>query len=310
MATNNFKAFGIGAGANVTSQADYEALAALLTGFQSGKASSAQINKALRQSSTMAYVLAQFISDSTSVDVLDNGVPATILANLKAAMTSLTPGRLLNIQVFTSSGTYTKTPGTKKARVKSLGGGGAGGGTEVTTSAQIAAAWGGNSGAYAESSLIDVSSVASVAVTIGAAGIPATGAAGGAGGQSSFGSYLITPGGAGGLIGSAGSGVSAGVDMDTGSNPSGSALAFGTPASVGVGPLSLSATVGQATMKSGRGADSKLGIGGGGIRGANTAKSAFGYGAGGGGSAVGPSAAATTAGGVGTSGIIIVEEYA
>lgn len=232
-------------------------------------------------------------------------------AQLLAAMRSLVgPGRLLNVQVFTSSGTYTKTPGTKKVRVKSLGGGGAGGGTEVTTSAQIAAAWGGNSGAYAESSLIDVSLVASIAVTIGAAGIPAAGAAGGAGGQSSFGSYLITPGGAGGFIGTAGAGVSAGVDMDTGANPSGTALAFGVPASVGVGPLSLSSTVGQGTMKSGRGADSKLGVGGGGIRGANTAKSAFGYGAGGGGSAVGPSAASTTAGGVGTSGIIIVEEYA
>lgn len=86
MATNNFKSFGIGAGANVTSQADYEALAALLTGFQSGKASSAQINKALRQSSTMAYVLAQYISDIAAVDVLDNGTPATILTNLKSAI--------------------------------------------------------------------------------------------------------------------------------------------------------------------------------------------------------------------------------
>lgn len=86
MATNNFKSFGIGAGANVTAQADYEALAALLTGFQSGKASSAQINKALRQSSTMAYVLAQYISDTAAVDVLDNGTPATILTNLKSAI--------------------------------------------------------------------------------------------------------------------------------------------------------------------------------------------------------------------------------
>jgi len=310
MATNNFKAFGIGAGANVTSQVDYEALAALLTGFQSGKASSAQINKALRQSSTMAYVLAQFISDSASVDVLDNGTPATILANLKSSMTALTPGRLLNVQVFTSSGTYTKTTGTKKVRVKALGGGGAGGGTEVTSSSQIAAAWGGNSGAYAESTMIDVSAIASVAVTIGSAGAPVSGAAGGAGGQSTFGTYLIAPGGAGGFIGQAGAGISAGVDMDAGSVPSGSGLAFGTPASAGVGPLSLSATVGQSTLKSGRGADSKLGVGGGGIRESNVAKSAFGYGAGGGGSAVGPSASVTTAGGNGTSGIIIVEEYA
>lgn len=232
-------------------------------------------------------------------------------AQLLAAMKSLVgPGRLLNVQVFTTSGTYTKTAGTKKVRVRALGGGGAGGGTEVTSSSQIAAAWGGNSGAYAESTMIDVSAVGSVAVTIGSAGVPVSGAAGGAGGQSTFGTYLIAPGGAGGFVGQAGAGISAGVDMDAGSAPSGSGLALGAPASVGVGPLSLSATVGQSTLKSGRGADSKLGVGGGGIRGSNVAKSAFGYGAGGGGSAVGPSASVTTAGGNGTSGIIIVEEYA
>lgn len=57
MATNNFKPFATGAGANVTSQADYEALSALLAGFQAGRASSAQINKALRQSSSMSAML-------------------------------------------------------------------------------------------------------------------------------------------------------------------------------------------------------------------------------------------------------------
>lgn len=87
MATNNFKAFGIGAGANVTSQSDYEALAALLTGFQSGKASSAQINKALRQSSTMASVLGQFISQA-GLDALDNGSVTTLLNNYISALTT------------------------------------------------------------------------------------------------------------------------------------------------------------------------------------------------------------------------------
>jgi hypothetical protein len=49
MAKNDFKPFATGASANVITQADYEALTALLTGFQAGKASSAQINKAIRQ---------------------------------------------------------------------------------------------------------------------------------------------------------------------------------------------------------------------------------------------------------------------
>ena len=50
MAKNDFKPFATGAGANVMSQADWEALPALLSGFTAGKASSAQVNKAIRQS--------------------------------------------------------------------------------------------------------------------------------------------------------------------------------------------------------------------------------------------------------------------
>ncbi|WP_330555432.1 hypothetical protein [Burkholderia multivorans] len=85
MANNNFKPFAAAAGANVMAQADYEALAALLTGFQSGTAQSAQLNKVWRQSSIMAAVLAQFIVDLTGQDAIDDGTTATLLANLKAA---------------------------------------------------------------------------------------------------------------------------------------------------------------------------------------------------------------------------------
>ncbi|HCS4730951.1 TPA: tail fiber protein [Escherichia coli] len=70
---NDFKPFAIGAGANVTPQADWEALAALDTGFQSGKASSAQVNKALRQGTFVASALAQFISNKLAADVIDDG---------------------------------------------------------------------------------------------------------------------------------------------------------------------------------------------------------------------------------------------
>ncbi|EPM9452183.1 helix-turn-helix domain-containing protein [Escherichia coli] len=49
MAINNFKPFALDPNANVTSQADWEALPALLSGFTAGKASSAQVNKAIRQ---------------------------------------------------------------------------------------------------------------------------------------------------------------------------------------------------------------------------------------------------------------------
>lgn len=87
MATNNFKSFATGAGANVTSQADYEALSALASGFQAGKASSAQINKALRQSSSVSAMLGQFIG-AAGLDALDNGNIATLLSNFTAALTT------------------------------------------------------------------------------------------------------------------------------------------------------------------------------------------------------------------------------
>lgn len=85
MAQNDFKSFAVGAGANVTSQADWEALAALVTGFQSGKASSAQINKAIRQASFIAAALAQYTSDKTGGDVLDDGDQAAFITKMAAA---------------------------------------------------------------------------------------------------------------------------------------------------------------------------------------------------------------------------------
>ncbi|HAG5939011.1 TPA: phage tail protein [Escherichia coli] len=73
MAKNDFKAFATGKNANVMSQEEWEALPALLSGFTAGKASSAQVNKVIRQASFIAAALAQFVSDKTQRDVLDNG---------------------------------------------------------------------------------------------------------------------------------------------------------------------------------------------------------------------------------------------
>lgn len=73
MATNNFKPFATAANANVTAQADWEALPALLSGFTAGKASSAQVNKAIRQASFIAAALAQYTANKSGLDVLDDG---------------------------------------------------------------------------------------------------------------------------------------------------------------------------------------------------------------------------------------------
>lgn len=80
MATNDFKPFAAGAGANVTTQVDWESLPALPTGFTAGKASSAQVNKALRQPSTIAAMVGQFIANA-NLDALDNGDLDTLVEN-------------------------------------------------------------------------------------------------------------------------------------------------------------------------------------------------------------------------------------
>ncbi|ALF02502.1 tail fiber protein [Salmonella phage SEN34] len=85
MAKNDFKPFATGKGANVTSQPDWEALPALLSGFTAGKASSAQVNKALRQASFIAAALAQYTASKSGQDVLDDGDLSGFIAKMSAA---------------------------------------------------------------------------------------------------------------------------------------------------------------------------------------------------------------------------------
>ena len=305
MATNNFKPFGIGAGANVTSQADYEALAALLTGFQSGKASSAQINKALRQSTVMASVLAQFISDSAGVDVLDNGNTASILANLKSGMTALTPGRLLNVQVFTASGTVTKTPGAKKWRIKCLGAGAGSSAAPATGSNEVSVSNGGGAGAYAEG-IYDVSSITTASVVIGSGGAGGTAGSiyGADGGTSSVGSFISSPGGKAGLPAGPANPpfqpvANTNSDGPTGWNIVGSSGAGAEPA----------VAVANSYAAGSRGSNSIFGVGGS-IPAINSpANPGGGYGSGASGCSNGQSQSAKS-GAAGRPGIVIIEELA
>lgn len=91
MATNNFKAFALDPNANVTPQADWEALPALLSGFTAGKASSAQVNKAIRQATTIAVLVGQFIANS-GVDALDN-------ADVDGLVTKFTNALIKNLRL-------------------------------------------------------------------------------------------------------------------------------------------------------------------------------------------------------------------
>ncbi|MEI9581232.1 hypothetical protein V5067_18545 [Enterobacter asburiae] len=85
MAKNDFKPFATAANANVTAQADWETLPALLSGFMAGKASSAQVNKAIRQASFIAAALAQYTTNKSGLDVLDDGDLNGFITKMSAA---------------------------------------------------------------------------------------------------------------------------------------------------------------------------------------------------------------------------------
>lgn len=103
------------------------------------------------------------------------------------------PGRLINVQTFTSSGTYTKSAGVNSAVAVIVGAGGAGGGAPASSSSTYAMGSGGGGGGTI---MHYFSSVSSGAVTVGTGGTGSAGGAGTAGGSSSFGG--LTAGGGGG----------------------------------------------------------------------------------------------------------------
>lgn len=105
-------------------------------------------------------------------------------------------GRLLNMRVFTSSGTYTPTQGTKRIRVTITGGGGGGGGCQAFSNGETFFGAGGGAGG----TVISVITVAatSYSVVIGSGGTGGSGAtSGNGGGDSKFASLLTAPGGQG-----------------------------------------------------------------------------------------------------------------
>ncbi|EGD7149854.1 tail fiber protein [Shigella dysenteriae] len=86
MAKNDFKAFATGKNANVMSQEEWEALPALLSGFTAGKASSAQVNKVIRQASFIASAIAQYTANESGLDVQDDGDQADFIAKMSSAL--------------------------------------------------------------------------------------------------------------------------------------------------------------------------------------------------------------------------------
>lgn len=187
----DFQVFAGAGGANVLSQADYLALAALGPGFTSGILPSANLNKVLRQASIMSAVLADYIVQASGQPAIDDGTTATLLANLTLG----TSGRLLNWQIFTGVGTHTYTPttGTASVIVEVQAGGGPGCGTPATGAGQTSLGGNGSSGSYAKKRI--TSAFSGVTITVGAAGVGASGGVGTNGGASSFGTLVSAAGG-------------------------------------------------------------------------------------------------------------------
>ncbi|HFE4486740.1 TPA: hypothetical protein ACF23Z_005133 [Klebsiella pneumoniae] len=301
MPTNDFKAFATGNSANVISQADYLALAALVSGFSSGKASSAQVNKALRQATVMANVLAQFIADSANVDVLDDGNTAAILSNLKNSM----PGRLLGVQVVTSSALITKSAGAKRWRIRALGAGAGSSAAPATAAGQVSISNGGGAGAYAEG-IYDVSALSSATVTIGSGGVGGTAISpyGGDGGTTSVGTLISAPGGKAGLPAGPANPPFQPVANTNSNSPTGWNI-IGTSGSGSEAAVAVSTSYAAGS----RGANSQLGVGGS-VPAINTpANTGGGYGSGASGCSNGVSQSLKP-GASGRDGVVIIEEYA
>ena len=234
MAKNDFKAFATGKNANVMSQEEWEALPALLSGFTAGKASSAQVNKVIRQASFIAAALAQFVSDKTQRDVLDNGdLPGFVEllgsgfaveylsrknpfgdiksdGTVKTALENLGlgdgSGRYSKTVVFSSSGSYTWPADVKRIDVILTAAGGGGGGCNAENANQTFSGAGGGAGGTVFATIYATDNDAgpgTYTVTIGSGGSGANGAgSGNNGGNSSF-MTLTALGGQGGQWGGA-----------------------------------------------------------------------------------------------------------
>ncbi|EHM3056824.1 tail fiber protein [Escherichia coli] len=202
-------------------------------------------------------------------------------------------GRWLNTRVFTSSGTYTPTPGTKRIRVTITGGGGGGGGCQAISNNETFFGAGGGAGGTIISIMTPTQN--SYPVTIGAGGAGGIGANYGLnGGYSSFASLIAIGGEGAGKVGVTNTnGGNGGVPSTGDIRITGGNGGDGQSGNIGV---------------SGEGGTSYWG--GGGRAGAGGGVSGKAYGSGGGGAYDAGYSGTSMKGGKGAAGICIIEEFA
>ncbi|EFH1571170.1 TPA: tail fiber protein [Escherichia coli] len=226
-------------------------------------------------------------------NILDKASTQAVIQYLGLSDASGYVGRWLNTRVFTSSGTYTPTPGTKRIRVTITGGGGGGGGCKATSNNETFFGAGGGAGGTIISIMTPTQN--SYPVTIGAGGAGGVSATNGTSGGNSVFASLIAPGGAGG--------GKVGVTNTNGGNG-------GVP------------NIGDIRITGGNGGDGQSGNisvsgeggasywGGGGRAGAGGGVSGKAYGSGGGGAYDAGYSGTSMTGGKGADGVCIIEEFA
>jgi hypothetical protein len=209
----------------------------------------------------------------------------------------LTTGRLINVQTFTTSGTYWSTPGTASIIIEAVGGGGSGGGTAATGSGQGAVSSGGGAGSIAVGRFTS-GFTGGLTVSVGASGAaPAAGNNwGNAGGTTSVGSLITCLGGLGGQGGPA-----SGNSMIISANPSTPSAPSGGNIYQAIGQL------GGYGMMLNPGSSYYAGAGQGGV---SPLTGGAGPGAGGAGTNAAGASAAASAGLAGNAGIVVIYEYA
>jgi hypothetical protein len=207
-------------------------------------------------------------------------------------------GRLLNVRVFVSSGTYIPTTGANTADVLAIGGGGSGGGAPASGSTTASLGSGGTAGSAGRGLYVITGPVS---ITVGSGGTANTGNSGNQGGTSSYGTALTAPGGPGGQHegpttpvfasgGVNGALSTGGTVFNTDGQPGGLSFAFTSSGLGGAGGASI------------------LGGGGAATTGNNTGTNGTSPGSGGGGTCS-LNGNGALAGGSGSNGTVIILEY-
>ncbi|MCZ0103898.1 carbohydrate kinase [Raoultella ornithinolytica] len=238
-------------------------------------------------------------------DIKSDGTVKTALENLDLGDESGYVGRLLNVQTFYTSGTYTPTAGTKKVIVEMVGGGGGGAGARAAGPGQVAVGGAGGAGSYAKGQF--TSGFSGVQVTVGSKGLGGTVSDPYAsdGGASSFGSLMTAAGGSSGEPAGPTNSFPFSTVAAVVSGGATGANIIGTP---GEG-ASSSAVISSSVIVDAPGGSSHFGAGGF-ITATNTnGAKGSGYGSGGGPSSV-TAGNAAVAGGDGAPGLVIIWEYA